>query len=134
MKKITVFLMAVFCLGMIGCSKDAEVEAFIKDFDAVSKEMAAKIDGNPTVAGIDDAQKAFDAKKGALKEKFATFKTAREAQVSKETLKKLTDSITNNGKAISEAFGKHAMDYADEPEAGPKFQKLMKDYVDTFQM
>lgn len=134
MKKITVFLLAVFCMGMIGCSKDAEIEAFIKDFDAVSKEMATKIDSNPTAAGIDDAQKAFDGKKAALKEKFATFKNARGMQVSEATLKKLTDSITNNGKAISEAFGKHAMDYADEPEAGPKFQKLMKDYVDTFQM
>lgn len=134
MKKITVFLLAVFCMGMIGCSKDAEIEAFIKDFDAVSKEMVTKIDSNPTAAGIDDAQKAFDAKKAALKEKFGTFKNARGMQVSEATLKKLTDSITNNGKAISEAFGKHAMDYADEPEAGPKFQKLMKDYVDTFQM
>lgn len=134
MKKITVFLLAVFCMGMIGCSKDAEIEAFIKDFDAVSKEMATKIDSNPTVAGIDDAQKAFDAKKASLKEKFGTFKGASKAQVSEATLKKLTDSITNNGKAISDAFSKHVMDYADEPEAGPKFQKLMKDYVDTFQM
>ena len=132
MKKITLFLLAVFCLGMIGCSKDAEVEAFIKDFDAVSKEMVAKIDGNPTGAGIDDAQKAFDAKKVALKEKFGTFKNAREMQVSKETLTKLTDSITNNGKAITDAFSKHATEYeAGDPE---KFTKLMKDYTDTFQM
>lgn len=134
MKKITVFLLAVFCMGMIGCSKDAEVEAFIKDFDAVSKEMVAKIDGNPTAAGIDEAQKAFDAKKAGLKEKFGTFKNAREAQVSKETLKKLTDSITNNAKALGEAFSKNVMDYVDEPEAGPKFQKLLKDYQETFTM
>lgn len=134
MKKITVFLLAVFCLGMIGCSKDAEIEAFIKDFDAVSKEMATKIDGTPGAAGIDEAQKAFDAKKVALKDKFGTFKNARGMQVSEATLKKLTDSITNNGKAITDAFSKHAADYADEPEAITKFQKLMKDYTDTFTM
>jgi hypothetical protein len=131
MKKITVFLLAVFCLGMIGCSKDAEIEAFIKDFDAVSKEMATKIDTGGS-AGIDDAQKAFDAKKAALKDKFGTFKNARGMQVSEATLKKLTDSITNNGKAITDAFQKHAAEYS--PEDIPKFQKLMKDYTDTFTM
>jgi hypothetical protein len=127
MKKITVFLIAVFCLGMIGCTKDAEVEAFIKDFDAVSKEMASKIDATPSGAGIDEAQKAFDAKKASLKEKYGTLKNAR---VSEATVKKLSDSITNNGKAITDAFTKHATDY--EAEDATKFTKLMKDYTDTF--
>lgn len=132
MKKITVFLLAVFCMSMIGCSKDAEVEAFIKDFDTVSKEMVSKIEANPGSQGIDDAQKAFDAKKADLRAKFDAFKNAREAQVSKDVMQKLKDSIETNGKALTGAMTNNAMKF--QPGDIPKFQKLVKDYVDTFQM
>ena len=69
MKKIIVFSLLVFCLGMTGCSKDAEIEAFIKEMDGVTKDIVSKIDANPTAAGVDDAQKAFDARKAELKTK-----------------------------------------------------------------
>jgi hypothetical protein len=132
MKKITVFLLAVFCLGMIGCSKDAEVEAFITEFDAVSKEMVTKLEANPGSQGIDDAQKVFDGKKDSLKTKFGAFKEARGVQVSEATQKKLTDRITNNGKALTDVMTKNAMKF--QPGDIPKFQKLIKDYTDTFTM
>jgi hypothetical protein len=145
----TYLLLGVIIIGLIGFSvttsvatvleiaasdgeKDAEVEAFIEEFDSVSKEMSTAIADDSTAAGIDAAQKAFDAKKDSLKEKFASFKNARVPEVSDKILKKLTNSITTNGKAIVDAFSKNAADYS--PEDIPKFQKLMKDYTDTFQM
>lgn len=121
---------AAFCRAEF----DDFIESFIEDFDAVSKEMAAKIDKIRGVAGLDAAQKAFNAKKAALKEKFAMFRNARGMQVSEMMLKKLTDSIINNGKAITDAFSKHAADYSKQRTAIPRFQKLMKDYTDTFSM
>jgi hypothetical protein len=134
MKKVTLLLLVVFCFSLVGCSKDSQVQAFIDEFDATTKEMVSKIDANPSSAGIDEAQKAFDAKKDSLKAKFDAFKDARGVQVSSEMQKKLVDSSTNNGKALSDVMTKNMSKIAADKEAMPKFQKLMKDYVDTFKM
>lgn len=136
-------IMVVGCIGLAATKSlsssldgdtEAKVEAFIKDFDAVSKEMESAIASDSTTAGIDSAQKAFDAKKNSLREMFNGFKNARSEEVSSAVLKKLTDSITNNGKMITDAFVKHEEDYADEPGAGDKFRSLMKEYSDIFAM
>ena len=128
MKKIIVFSLLVFCLGMTGCSKDAEIEAFIKEMDGVTKDIVSKIDGNPTAAGVDDAQKAFDARKAELKTKWDAIKDAVGMQVSEGTKKKLEDSMKANMTALTSASMKVAMD----PGAGPKLQKLIADYTGTF--
>ncbi|HLM00673.1 MAG TPA: hypothetical protein VK400_06425 [Pyrinomonadaceae bacterium] len=133
MKNFTLFLLlAVFCLGLAGCSKDAEVEAFITENDAVMKDITSKIDQNPTSAGVDDAQKSFDAKKASLKQKWDAIKDARGAQVSSETQKKLNDSMSNNMKQLTDVSMKNAMKLAQDRDAAVKFQKLMQDYGSTF--
>ncbi len=134
MRKIALFLLMVFCLGLMGCSKDAEVQSFITEFDAATREMADKINASPNSAGIDEAQKAFDAKKPALKAKFDAFKNAREAQVSADVRKKLVDSSMNNGKLLSDTVQKNAIKLAQDKAAMAKLQKLMQDYQDTFKM
>jgi hypothetical protein len=132
-KKVTLFLLlAVFCLGLAGCSKDSEVEAFIAENDAVMKDITTKIDQNPTAAGVDDAQKAFDAKKASLKSKWDAVKDARGMQVSEATQKKLTDSMVNNMTKLTEVSQKNMMKLAQDKDAATKFQKLMQDYQATF--
>jgi hypothetical protein len=128
MKKITVFLALVFCLAMSGCSKDADIEAFIKEMDGVTKDIVSKIDANPTAAGVDDAQKAFDARKAELKTKWDAIKDAVGMQVSEATKKKLEDSMKTNMTSLTSASMKVVMD----PAAGPKLQKLIADYTGTF--
>jgi hypothetical protein len=133
MKKVTLFLLlAIFCLGLTGCSKDAEVEAFIAENDAVMKDITTKIDQNPTAAGVDDAQKSFDAKKANLKTKWDAIKDARGAQVSADTQKKLNDSMANNMKSLTDVSMKNAMKLGQDKDAAMKFQKLMQDYAATF--
>ena len=132
MKKTLVTLMALLCLGMAGCSKDAEINAFITEFDAVTKDITTKIDANPSAAGIDDAQKAFDSKKASLTEKWNGIKDAVGMQVSADTKKKLEDSVANNTKALMEVSTKHMMKLAMDKEASAKFQKLLTDYQSTF--
>jgi hypothetical protein len=120
-------------LGLIGCSnKDADVEAFITENDAVMKDITSKIDANPTAAGIDDAQKSFDAKKASLKSKWDAVKDARGAQVSAEMQKKLEDSMKKNGEALTQTSTKNMMKLAQDRDAAMKFQKLMQDYSATF--
>ena len=52
--------MAMLCLSLTGCSKDAEINAFITEFDAPTKEIVSKFDANPSAAGIDDAVQRKD--------------------------------------------------------------------------
>jgi hypothetical protein len=128
MKKIIVFSLLVFCLGMTGCSKDAEIEAFIKEMDGVTKDIVSKLDADPTADGVDDAQKAFDARKGELKAKWDAIKDAVGMQVSEGSKKKLEESMKNNATAFMTALLKASMD----PAAGPKAQKLQTEYTSMF--
>ena len=132
MKKVTLPLIVLLCLALFGCSKDAESNAFITEFDAVTKDITTKIDANPTAEGIDEAQKAFDAKKASLTEKWNDIKDAVSFQVSADTKKKLEDSVANNTKALIDVSTKHMTTLATDKEAGAKFQRLLEDYRSTF--
>ncbi|HQZ97978.1 MAG TPA: hypothetical protein PLP21_16780 [Pyrinomonadaceae bacterium] len=132
MKNISLFLVVLFCIGLTGCSKDAEINAFITDFDAATKEIVAKIDANPTAAGMDEAQKAFDGKKASLKAKFDGIKGAMGFQVSADTKKKLEESMANSGKALLDVSMKNAMKLATDKEATAKFKTLLNDFQSTF--
>lgn len=134
MKKVTLFLIAMFCLGLTGCSKDAEINAFITEFESVTKEMTSKIDSDPSAAGIAAAQTAFDGKKAGLKAKWDAIKDAVGFQVSADTKKKLEDSVTSNMKTLVDVSTKNAMKMAQDPEAVKKFEALMKDYQSIFEM
>ena len=134
MRKITLFLLAAFCLTLVGCSKDAEVEAFINEWDATTAEIVKKIDDNPTAEGVDEAQKVFDAKKDSLKNKWDAIKTARGMQISEATQKKLNESTEKNSKLITDVSTKNAMSLGSDPDAVNKFKKLMDDYGSTFKM
>jgi hypothetical protein len=117
---------------VMGCSKDAEINAFITEFDAATNEMIGKIDANPSAAGIDEAQKAFDGKKASLKAKWDGIKDAVGFQVSADTKKKLEESVANNMKALMAVSTKNMMKLALDKDASAKFQALLKDYQSTF--
>ncbi len=134
MKKTTLFLLAAFCLTLVGCSKDTEVEAFVTEWDATTAEIVKKIDENPSAEGIDEAQKIFDARKTGLKAKWDAVKTVRGMQISEATQKKLNESTEKNSKAIVDVSTKNAMTLGSDPEAVNKFKKLMDDYAETFKM
>lgn len=132
MKHITLLVVLAFCVALTGCSKDAEINAFITEFDAATQEIVSKIDANPTAAGIDDAQKAFDGKKASLKTKLDGIKGAVGFQVSADTKKKLEDSVGKNMKALMDVSTKNMMKLAMDKDASAKFQTLLKDYQSTF--
>jgi hypothetical protein len=132
MKKFTLVFLFALCMALVGCSKDAEVEAFIAENDAVMKDITQKIDANPSAAGVNEAQKSFDAKKGSLKTKWDAVKDARGAQVSADVQKKLNDSMAANMKSLTDVSIKNAMKMAMDKDAAAKFQKLMTDYGNTF--
>lgn len=128
---ITILTLSCFAAG---CSKDAEVNAFIKEFDATTKEMVEKINADPSSGGVDAAQKAFDARKPQLTAKWNEIKGAVGFQVSKDTRKKLEESVANNMKALTEASIRHMVKMAADKEASAKFRQLLRDYSETFTM
>ncbi|MFN0276984.1 MAG: hypothetical protein ACKVRN_00115 [Pyrinomonadaceae bacterium] len=119
---------------VVGCSKDAEINAFITEFDAATKEIVAKIDANPSAVGIDEAQRAFDARKAGLKEKWDGIKGAVGFQVSADTKKKLEESVAGNMKMLTDVSMKNAMKMAMDKDASAKFKTLLNDYQATFSM
>jgi hypothetical protein len=134
MKKIALFLMVVFCLGLTGCNKDAEINAFIAENNAVIKEIVAKIDANPSEKGVDEAQKSFDAKKADLKAKWDAVKNVRGAQVSADVTKKLNDSMQADMKMLTDVQTKHMRELSEDGEAMNKFVKLIQGYADVIKM
>lgn len=130
MRKLTIILLAVFALGLVGCNKDAEIESFLTEFESTTAEMVKKIDANPTSAGVDDAQKAFTAKKPTLQEKFDAIKNARGFQVSEGKQKEMMERVTKSASSLSGVSSKLMMDR----EAMTKFQTLIKEYGETFKM
>ena len=132
MKKLTIISILSLAALLTGCSKDAEVNAFIAELDSATNEIVAKIDANPSSAGIEDAQKAFDARKPELTAKWNEIKDAVGAQVSAETKKKLEESVANNMKALTEASMRNMMNMAADKEASVKYRRLLEDYSRTF--
>ena len=130
MKKLSVFLMAAFLLSMVGCSKDAEVNAFITEWDSVTNEMVQKINSGD----VDGAAAAFDAKKESLKTKWDGIKNAAGMQVSEDTKKKLTESATKNMSSLSSAMTSNMMKLAADKAKLTKLQALVKEYGDIFKM
>jgi hypothetical protein len=134
MKKIALFLMVVFCLGLTACSKDAEVNAFIAENHAVIEDIVKKIDANPSEDGVDEAQKSFDAKKAGLKAKWEAIKDARGMQVSADVTKKLNDSVAADMKMLQDVQTKHASKLAGDGDAMDKYVKLVQAYADIIKM
>ncbi|MCD9189065.1 MAG: hypothetical protein LUM44_21790 [Pyrinomonadaceae bacterium] len=128
MKKLTVFLVMVFCLGLLGCSKDGDVDAFVAELDSVTNEMAQKLEAGD----VDAAQTAFSAKKDALKAKWETLKTARGFQVSEAAKKKLEEGFKKNTTTLQSGVMKGSMKLATNKGAVDKMQALMKDYMSVF--
>lgn len=133
MKKLIIFSTFIFSICSAGCSKDADVAAFISELDAATKEIVTTVDSDPTSAGVDRAQRSFDARKPALTAKWNAIKDAVGIQVSGDTKKKLEDSVKNNMKALTDVSLRNMLKMTTDKEAGQKFQRLLTDYGKTFQ-
>ena len=132
--KFTLGLVVLFCLTFVGCSKDAEINLFLTEWESVTNEIVQKIDANPSSSGIDEAQKTWDEKKAGLKARWDNLKDARGFQVSQTTQKKIEESARKNVTALTDVMSKNMVKLATDKSAADKFKKLMADYGDTFNM
>lgn len=128
-KKLTVFLLAVFALGLVGCSKDAQIKSFLTEWENVTKDMSAKIEAGD----IDGAKAAFDAKKDSLKKNLEEIKNSK-GRTSEETKKKMEESAKKNKSNLLSATMKGIMKISGDKAKSDKLQALMEEYSDIFKM
>lgn len=133
-KTFALGLVAICCLLLVGCSKDAEINSFLTEWDAVTNEIVQKIDADPSSAGVNDAQKTWDGKKADLKAKWDKIKDARNFQVSKNAQQKIEESARKNVSALTAVMSKNIVKMARDKDAADKFKDLMEDYGNTFKM
>ena len=80
MKTIWLLLTLALCIAVISCGRIygpvKQVEALIEEKDAVLEEISKKIEQNPSLSGIAEARRVFDAKKDSLKAKKKAIKDA----------------------------------------------------------
>ncbi len=127
-KTIAIALVVMVSLILVGCSKDAEINAFLTDWDGLTQEMVKKIE----TGDIDGAKAAFDAKKVNLKAKWAEIKDARGFQVGKETQDKMQASATKNMSDLQGAMMKNVMALAADKPKMDKLQALVQEYAEIF--
>ena len=130
MKKLSILLIAVFALGLAGCSKDAEINSFLTEWETVTNDMVAKIEAGD----VDGAKTAFDGKKDSLKTSWDSVKTARGFQVSEDTKKKMEEGAKKNMSNLMGAVMKGTMKMGGDKAKSDKLQALMKEYGEIFKM
>ncbi len=129
LKKLAIATLVLFCLSMAGCKNDAAVDSLMADFSKFSDELVAKVDANPTSAGVDEAQKYLDQKKPEMKKAWDAIKTSR---VSEETSKRAIETVTQSATKVAGLTTKHSGAIAKDPAMATKLIKLLNDYRDIF--
>lgn len=130
MKKNALFLLLAACMCFSGCSKDAEISAFLTEWESVTNEIAGKIE----IGEVDAARAAFDARKEALESKWNDVKAARSFQVSKETQKRFEETRRKTNSVLMSAVARGSMKMATRRAEVNKMEALMKEFGETFKV
>ena len=129
MRKIAFGLISFVCLTLIGCGNaDADINAFTTDFDKLTNDIVAKIKATPTAAGIDEAQKMLDGKKSDMKTKLDGLKQLRGFQKSKDSTKKLSDSLKKDLTTVNSLKIEYMDKTMSEKDFSEKLNKLVVDF------
>jgi hypothetical protein len=132
LKTVPMLVAAALALAASGCSRDAEIQAFLGDFDAFSTEIVKKVKMAPDPsAGVTAAQQYLDENKDAIRRKLEAVKSVKNFQVSEETKKKMEDSFKKDAEAVAglelDYVAKAALDAAFRT----RIEKLIGDYRDV---
>jgi len=125
MKKLTLILILICGVCLTACSKDAQTNAFMKEYSAVTAQVAEKLEEGK----VDEAQDIFDAKKDSLKAKWDAARTGLPFQYSAETKKKMKTDPEKNIESVVEAANKAIKK---NPKSEAKVQALVLELANVF--
>jgi hypothetical protein len=128
-KLVPVLAACALCAALVGCKKDAQIESVLNDLHSFSQEIVKRVEGAPDPsAGVDDAQKYFDSRKGEMEGKLRSIKDVRGFQVSQETQKKMTAQLTEDAMSVAQLQLKFMSQSMRDPALRAKLTKLISDY------
>ena len=134
-KRFTTLSLVLACLLITGCKKDTQINSVIAELDTFTTDLVKKVESAPNpAAGVDDAQKFLDSKKTDLAAKIASLKDIRGYQVSEDTKKKMTDSVTNDVKRVAGLQIKYIATSMRDAAFKTKLEKLTRDYQGLFKL
>jgi hypothetical protein len=81
-----------------------------------------------SIESVDEAQRFLDSKREEMAKKLRVLKEARGFQVSDETKKSMTESITKNVTNVASLQIKYVGNAMKNPNYKSKLEKLIKDY------
>jgi predicted secreted protein len=117
------------CAALAGCKKDAQIESALAELHTFSQEIVKRVESAPNPsAGVDDAQKYFDSRKGDIESKLSDLKGVRNFQVSEETRKKMTEQLTEDVMSVAKLQIKYIGNSMKDPAFKAKLEKLVNDY------
>ena len=127
---IVISLLLIAALGCSTANKDADVDAFIAELNTTTQEIAASLDKDSSEAGIDAAQKLFDAHQAALQAKWDTIKQLKTYEIGSDASKRLDNCFSANLDTVTGLKSRHAADVAAEGgAAADKWAKLFTGYA-----
>ena len=128
-------IVALACLLVAGCKKDAEVKTVLTDFDSFTNELVKRVESaSDPAAGVDDAQKYFDSKKAEMTTKMDMLKGIRGYQVGDETRKMMESNLVDDARKIANLQMKYMGTSMRDPTFKAKLDKLTRDYQSLFKM
>jgi hypothetical protein len=138
MKATILLLVLGACLVAVGCKGPVEeVKAFLNEKDDLLAQIAKKLETNPSEAGVDEARKLFEAKKGDLKAKSDDLKQKHLEKYGDLTSMMLEDAV-NEGKILMQISAEFSLacpkahSYEQCEPAQKKLSALEKDFKDAF--
>jgi len=116
-------------LTVVGCRKDAEVNATVSAVDSMTMELARRIEAatNPS-DGVDDAQAYLDSRKTEIAGQMGVLKSLRDDQVSDETKRKLASRLAEDAARVGDLQVKYVSRSISNPAFKAKLDKLVSDY------
>lgn len=132
-RQFIVAVVVLTCVVLMGCKKDLEIETIVAELHSFSVELTKKVQSAPTPsAGIDEAQKLMDSRKADLQSKMKSLNGVRGYQVSKETQKRMTDTLSQDARNIAGLQIKYLSVSIRDPAFKGKLDKLIRDYTEIF--
>lgn len=136
-KTAIVFSFFVFTLAALNCGKSVDRAAQLDDFAAelekLTAEMTQKLDANPNLKGIGEAQSLLDARKEAIKKQFDEFKNMPEIIFPAEARKRFDERTSHSFDSFQKAIERNLVSFAREPAAKEKLERLIDDYTGMFE-
>ena len=116
-------------ITVAACRKDAEVNATVSAVDALTTELARRIEAaaNPS-DGVNDAQEYLDSRKTEIAARMGMLKSLRDDQVSDETKRKLTSRLAEDAAKVGDLQVKYVSHSISNPAFKAKLDKLVSDY------